>query len=456
MSLFEEILTHPTDEPFIVDENLKLSYGEMIRTVTGIRALIAKKGISPQSVVALRTSQDTASILTLLALLEMECSVLVVHARWPDTMLSEALERVSASYLITPKKLAEIEVQKLSRSQPHPSWATGASVIVATSGSTGVPKLALLALASLLTSARTSAPACALTKRDRWQLSLPLFHVGGLGILFRSLVTGSSISLTNFDEGIANAATTHLSLVPTQLYRLLSDTKVSDRLRLKKCIMLGGAPIGARILRESIESGLPVMTTYGLTEMGAAVTVASAPAISEEGVVSLGRPLPGREIHLSTDGEVLTRGETLFKGYITSEGLSVPNDEAGWFVTGDLGQILSDGTLAIIGRRDAQFISGGENIQPEMIENALTSLPGIVAACVVPIPNEEFGYRPFAFVVSERAILGIEEIREALRPLIPGFALPVGIQEAPLDLLTLSGKISRALATRMAGSSRSA
>jgi acyl-CoA synthetase (AMP-forming)/AMP-acid ligase II len=74
----------------------------------------------------------------------------------------------------------------------------------------------------------------------------------------------------------------------------------------------------------------------------------------------------------------------------------------------------------------------------------------------VPIPNEEFGYRPFAFVVSERAILGIEEIREALRPLIPGFALPVGIQEAPRDLLTLSGKISRALATRMADSSRSA
>jgi O-succinylbenzoic acid--CoA ligase len=450
MNLVAEILTHPTDEPFIVDEDMKLSYGEMTRAVEKIRALTARSGISPRSVVALRAGQDTASVLTLLALLEMECSVLVVHTRWPDTMLSEALKRARASHILTPRTHTEVEVQPISASHVAPSWATGASVIVATSGSTGVPKLALLSLSSLLASARTSAPACALTRHDRWQLSLPLFHVGGLGILFRSLVTGSSISLTRSDDGIADAATTHLSLVPTQLYRLLREANYREALRQKRCVMLGGAPIGTRVLREAIEVGIPVMTTYGLTEMGSVVTLASTPVILEDGTVSLGRPLPGREIRLSSDGEVLTRGETLFQGYITTDALSLRCDEEGWFATGDLGEILSDGTLAIIGRKDAQFVSGGENIHPEMIENALTSLPGIIAACVVPMPNAEFGHRPFAFVVSQGASLDLNEIREALRPLIPSFALPIGVQEAPAELLTPTGKISRAMAVQVA------
>jgi O-succinylbenzoic acid--CoA ligase len=198
---------------------------------------------------------------------------------------------------------------------------------------------------------------------------------------------------------------------------------------------------------------IPVMTTYGLTEMGSVVTLASTPVISEDGTVSLGLPLAGREIRLSADGEVLTRGETRFNGYITSEGLCLPCDQEGWFATGDIAELLPDGTLAIIGRRDAQFISGGENIHPEMVENALTSLPGILAACVVPIPNDEFGHRPFAFVVSEGVSLDLNEIREALRPLIPSFALPIGIQEAPEELLTPTGKISRSIAVR-AGAKR--
>lgn len=446
MSLFAELINHPADQPCVVDGRGELSYGEMNHAAYEIRALLKKKGISSRSVVALRTSPDSASILTLLALLEMECSVLVVHARWPDAMLQDALERARASHIITPRALHDVEVHPRSLACPLPSWQTGASIIVATSGSSGSPKLALLSLSSLLASARTSAPACALTRHDRWQLSLPLFHVGGLGILFRSLVTGSSISLSSVEAGVADAATTHLSLVPTQLYRILGDATHREALRHKKCIMLGGAPIGTRILRQAIELGMPVMPTYGLTEMGSAVTLAPTPVIAEDGTVSLGRPLPGREIHLSAEGEVLTRGASLFQGYITPEGLSLQRDTEGWFATGDVGRILSDGTLAIIGRKDAQFISGGENIHPEMIENALTSLPGIVAACVVPIPNEEFGHRPFAFVVSERTPLDIEEIQDALRPRIPGFALPVGIQEAPPELITPTGKISRSVA----------
>jgi O-succinylbenzoic acid--CoA ligase len=448
MSPFSEIYAQPPHHLCIVEDTTALSYGEAVEAVQRVSRALGNNGVVPQSVVGLRTNRDASSIITLLALLEMRCSVVLLHGRWPDAMIRETLTRCLATHLVRPATLDAIDIKPVSNSGSIPSWATGAAVIVATSGSTGVPKLALLSLSALLASARSSAPACRLSSDDRWHLSLPLFHVGGLGVLFRSLVTGSAVSLS--DGGERDEGVTHLSLVPTQLYRLLTEPAAREALRRKRCIMLGGAPIGGRLLLEALQFGIPVMTTYGLTEMGSAVTLAPTPSVSEDGVVPLGLALPGREIRLSADGEVLTRGETLFRGYITGEELSLPLVEVDWFPTGDIGRILPDGTLAIIGRRDAQFISGGENIHPEMIESALTCLPGVVAACVVPVHDDEFGDRPFAFVVSESGSLDIDQIREALRPLLPSFALPIAIREAPLDLLTPSGKISRALALQCA------
>ncbi len=450
MNALDKILNHRSHDTFIAEDTVTYSYGDAVKAIGDTRALLSSKGVSPHDVVALHIERERSSIITLLALLDMRCTALLIHSRWPQTMLTEALERVGARHVVSTTTRDDIEVASLSHEKSKPSWATDAAVIVATSGSTGIPKLALLPLSNLLASAHTSAPACSVTAQDRWLLSLPLFHVGGLGILFRTLVTGSSLSLSRHHEHCGDAKVTHLSLVPTQLYRLLNDAKSRDNLRLKKVILLGGAPIGERIISECLEIGIPIVTTYGLTEMSSTVTLSSARPVVIGGSVSLGRPLPGREIRLASDGEVLTRGEPLFKGYITAEGLSLPLLEEGWFPTGDIGHILSDGTLAILGRRDAQFISGGENIHPEMIENALTSLPGIIAACVVPIPDEEFGHRPFAFVVTERVTLSNNEIRDSLRSMIPAFALPITIQEAKQDLLTPTGKISRPNAQRAA------
>lgn len=449
MSGLNELLRHPANAPLLVEGFTTLTYSEALQAVQATRETLAHQGVSEGAVVALHTMRDFASITTFLALLEMECSIVLIHARWPQSMVADAVQRSAASYVIRACTLNDIEVSSTPRLKP--SWATEAAVIVATSGSSGEPKLALLSLAALLASARTSAPACALTVQDRWLLSLPLFHVGGLGILFRTLVTGSSLAISN--ENLGDAATTHISLVPTQLYRLLKDPASRERLPRLKTIMLGGAPIGERIISECVALGAPIMTTYGLTEMGSAVTLASSAFLIAEHAVSLGHTLPGREMKIAADGEVLTRGTSLFRGYLTSDGLSLPLVEGDWFPTGDIGALLPDGTLVIIGRRDAQFISGGENIHPEMVENALTNIPGIMAACVVPIPDEEFGHRPYAFVVSEGTELNIEELRESLRPLIPGFALPVGIQEAPPDLLTPTGKVKRAMAIHAAGTS---
>ncbi len=446
MTIFHDLLKHPKSSHCIVEDTITSSYGDVKEATRRALKILRERGVSAHSIVALQTDRDTASIVTLIALLEMGCSVLLTNSRWPQTMHAEAIQRVAARHIVTAASLNKIDINPTSHAGQRPSWATHPAVIVATSGSTGVPKLALLPLSSLLVNARTSAPACRLTPNDCWHLSLPLFHVGGLGILFRTLVTGSSLSLTHSLENTKRGPISHLSIVPTQLYRLLRDPSSHETLRRQKVILVGGAPIGPRVITQALELGLPVMTTYGLTEMGSAVTLASSRLIAEGHSISLGVPLPRREMKLSANGEVLTRGETLFAGYITHDGVSLPLVDGDWFPTGDIGRLLADGTLAILGRRDAQFISGGENIHPEMIENALTSLPDIIAACVVPLPDDEFGERPFAFVISEGASLDLNEIREPLRELIPSFALPIGVQEAPKELLTPTGKISRAMA----------
>ncbi len=452
MGCVVEIFSDHGQAPCIIEGTTTRSYAEVRDALRVTRATLSEQGVESHSVVALCTDRDTASIVTLLALLDMGCSVLLTHSRWPQPMVAEAITRVAARHLVTPHALESITVQPLPHPHHTPSWATEAAVIVATSGSTGTPKLALLSFLSLVRSAQTIAHACRLTPSDCWHLSLPLFHVGGLGILLRVVGTGSSLSLAPDLHGAHGTVLTHVSLVPTQLYRLLRDPAAHAALHRTKAILIGGAPIGAHLVADALTLGLPVMTSYGLTEMGSAVTIASANLLREGGVVSLGAPLPGRDMRVTHDGEVQTRGETVCKGYISRDGLSVPVSEEGWFSTGDVGQMLHDGTLAIIGRKDAQFISGGENIHPEMIEHALTALPelGILAACVVPVPDEEFGSRPYAFVVCERATPEIERVRNLLRATIPAFALPIGIQEAPPTLLTSTGKINRAAALQAA------
>ena len=138
-------------------------------------------------------------------------------------------------------------------------------------------------------------------------------------------------------------------------------------------------------------------TSYGLTEMASQVTT-TPPGASKEQLRTAGRALPYREIRVSTEGEILVRGKTLFAGYLRNGGLDRPLDEDGWFHTGDLGELDDGGNLRPTGRRDNLFVSGGENVQPEEIEAALLRLSGVEEAVVVPVPDPEFGARPVAFV----------------------------------------------------------
>lgn len=271
------------------------------------------------------------------------------------------------------------------------------SLLLYTSGSTGTPKIAVLSLKSLLTSATYSVP---LIQNDRWLLSLPLYHVGGIGIMLRCILAKAAIVLDQNHPEI-----THLSYVPTQLYR------ASPVYKNLKCILLGGAPTF------SIPQNLPIYSTYGLTEMGSMVLLRKKPALID-GSFYLGDPLPKREIKLAPDGEIFVRGETLFNGYLGEE--RSPNE---WFATGDLGKRHATEGIAIIGRKDWQFFSGGENIQPEEIEKYLLQIPGVLEAIVLPKEDPEFGARPVAVIRTNMTTISLDSLKEYL----PKYKIPIAI-----------------------------
>ena len=275
------------------------------------------------------------------------------------------------------------------------------ATIVFTSGSTDIPKPALHTFGNHYYNALGSNANIMLRPGDRWLHSLPLYHVGGISILFRCLLAGATIALpghgTPIGDSIADLGATHVSLVSTQLLRLLrEDTELAGL----KAVLMGGGPVSASLVDEALSRGLPIHTSYGLTEMASQVTT-TPPGASLEALRTAGRVLPEREVSISEEGEILVRGATLFAGYVEGKTLDLPLDTDGWFHTGDLGELDENGYLRVLGRKDNLFISGGENIQPEEIEEVLAALPGVEAAVVVPVDDPEFGQRPVAFVRTE-------------------------------------------------------
>jgi O-succinylbenzoic acid--CoA ligase len=160
-------------------------------------------------------------------------------------------------------------------------------------------------------------------------------------------------------------------------------------------------------------------------------------------VTSSGRPLAYRQIKVA-DGEILVRGECLFQGYLTGTGVERTIGINEWFGTRDLGSIDPEGYLTVVGRKDNMFLSGGENIQPEEIEEALMNIGRIYDAVVVPMTDEEYGERPVAFVqVHPDTELDEEAIQRSLREILPGFKVPSRILPFPSTETKAGIKFSR-------------
>ncbi|MGY3964547.1 o-succinylbenzoate--CoA ligase [Aeromonas veronii] len=302
-----------------------------------------------------------------------------------------------------------------------PLESTQLNNMILTSGSSGTPKAVVHRLCNHLASARGSATLIPLDEACGWLLSLPLFHVGGYAILFRVFLAGATLVLDDRSQPLKarleQQPITHLSLVPTQLWRLLAEGFAPARTRLRE-LLLGGAAIPQPLVSRLCAMGLEPKVSYGLSEMGSQVCTAIP---GDAGVV--GKPLPGREVCIR-EQEICVRGATLFAGYYRAGELDLPLDDESWFHTRDKGRFTAAGELLVEGRLDNLFISGGENIQPETIEQLLVDHPAVAQALVVPVPSDEWGQRPAAFIDWHGEPVPDSELAAWIRATLPGFMVP--------------------------------
>lgn len=325
------------------------------------------------------------------------------------------------------------------------------ALVVPTSGSTGLPRHALLDGSALLASA--AATHRRLGGPGRWLLALPLDHVAGLQVLVRSAVAGTVPvpadprdvrSIAAAAAGLvpdAAGAPLYASIVPTQLHRLLAEADADPggaalaALARFDALLVGGAAAGPALVDRAARRGLRVVTTYGMTETCG-------------GCVYDGVPLDGVAVAVR-DGVVELAGPVLARGYAQGgDDAFVTRADGRWFVTADLG--TWDGhRLTVHGRRDDVLVVGGQNVAPAAVEHALAGLVGEV--CVVGLPDDRWGQVPVAVVVPGPAgPPTLAEVRDVISRTLGSAAAPRRLVVVDALPLRGPGKVDRAAAARLA------
>jgi o-succinylbenzoate---CoA ligase len=342
-----------------------------------------------------------------------------LDAGLPAARLAELIDALG------PGSVEDTEGVTSARSGPCEAVAEGTAVVIGTSGSTGPPKGVELSAAALRHSARASLERVGARPGQRWLCCLPVMHVAGLAVLVRSLVSGTEPVLAErADAGtLAASGCAHVSLVPTQLQRLL--LQAGAPLAGFSSVLLGGAAAPAGLLEAARAAGVPVVTTYGMTETCG-------------GCVYDGVPLDGVQAEVRDDDRIWISGPVLFSGY--RRGPRAPAD--GWFRTADLGALDAAGRLRVRGRADDVINTGGHKVVPGEVAAALQTCPGVRDAAVVGQPDPEWGERVVAAVVP--ADPGdpptLELLRRHVRERLPRYAIPSRVVMVDAVPMLLSGK----------------
>lgn len=367
--------------------------------------------IKPNGVIGVKTICPYTTLAFFIACLRQRLIFFPINPKLPKSEVERRLIETKADTLIDKEIFFKPSRYFNPQAQFYYEPKAPCSYLL-TSGSSSRPKICVHSAENYYLSASNSNSCLPFTKNDLWLLSLPLFHVGGLSLLFRTLLAKASLLISSLplDQVLSKYTPTHISIVPTQLLRLL---KKNALLQNFKVILLGGGPIPSSLLQKSSEYQLPTYSTYGLTEMTSQVATGKNNCLNV---------IKGTSLKIDQQSQILVKGPTLFLGYLENSRIKPFLNSEGWFETKDLGRFY-EGRLQILGRTDNQFISGGENILPEEIENALLKHPQILEAIVIPQKDDEFGQVPVAFIRSDHKIQ-TEGYISFLEEFLPRFKIP--------------------------------
>ncbi len=321
-------------------------------------------------------------------------------------------------------------------------------VVVLTSGTTAAPRGVVLPSAALDASA--AAWLGALPPATGWLLALGLSHVAGIGVLWRAMAGRVPIRIeAPGDAGAQLAALrgspalSHVSLVPTQLGRLLDEAGDGPPPPTLRAVLLGGGIIPPDLVTRAAEAGWPVVPTYGLSEAGSGVTALPADEARTH-PTSAGRALPGVSVSISDPdadgiGEIVVGTPARFAGYVGEATSDGP------IHTGDLGRLDDAGRLYVVDRRTDRIVRGGENVSPAEVEAVLTGLPWIADAAVVARREDDLGQVPIAAIVlsPDEVDPGDDAILRACRDSLAGYKVPAAVIRLDAMPRTAGGKLRR-------------
>lgn len=433
--------------PFLVGDLGPLTFAAVEAAVARTAGGLAARGVGPGVRVGVWATNTPGTVVAAFAVARAGGSALLLN---PRAVPAEAAAQVAetGARLVLGSGVSDLGAEVLDPSSldgppmtVSPAAPGDEALVVFTSGSTGRPKGVRLTRANLAASAAASAAHLGHGPDERWLAVMPLCHVGGFSILTRSAREATTVLL---EPRFHPARTGHLlaaeatlaSLVPTMLTRLL-DLGVPDRLRVRG-ILVGGAAAPPGLLARAVDAGLPVLATYGMTETCSQVAT-TLPGADPTGPLA---PLPGAELRI-VDGRIEVRGPMVSPGYVGETRVGE------WLRTGDLGELTREGRLRVLGRADDVIVTGGENVHPAVVEEALARLDGVGDVVVAGVPDPEWGERVAAAYTGPAEI---EVVEKAARAVLAGFEVPRRWLRLDAVPLTPSGKPDRPAVRRLLSS----
>lgn len=465
-------------------------YAALDADVTALTARLAGLGLGADDHVGMLLSTRVAAVRFVHATMRLGATLVPLNTRLTSGELAAQVETADLTTVVCGAETEQlaveaVEAEETGSSVPlvsldDPQWERVASlsavesaspdavepatwdhddtlVLLFTSGTTGDPKAVVLTYGNVFTSAVASAFRLGVLPDDRWLVPLSLYHMGGLAPLYRSALYGTTVVLREeFDPGataddIGTYDVTGVSLVPTMLKRMLdSRGTLSDSLRV---VLLGGAPAPESLVTRCRDYHVPVCPTYGMTETASQISTAR-PEEAVEYLGTVGRPLFATDVSVVDDegnpvetghvGEFVVSGPTVSPGYYDDAEATAAAFDDGRLHTGDMGYCDDGGRLYVLNRKDDRIITGGENVDPGEVVDALREHPGVEEAAVVGLPDEKWGERVAALVVASDRELTTEDVEEHCRERLAGYKLPRQIRFVDDLPRTASGTVERA------------
>jgi o-succinylbenzoate---CoA ligase len=461
------------DREAIVYKEERLTFKELYEMAYFRAGILTGLGVQDTDYVGFLVKSDLETVLHLYAMQIIGAKAVLLNNRLTAKEIAFQLKDANATYLITEEQFHEKvvhlkeEVLEISiylkenieeniyidPKEKDYIALDDTCTIMYTSGTTGLPKGVIQSYGNHWWSAVGNTLNAGLYEKDTWLCTVPIFHISGYSILMKSIIYGMKIVLhDSFDEkkvlqDLWKEKITIISVVTTMLQRIEQATNEKFPAYFRY-MLLGGGPATVELLTRCINKGILVYYSYGMTETSSQiVTLSPEDSISKIG--SAGKPLFPAQLRIVNQleevlgpnevGEITVCGPNVSKGYLNKEN----HLKDGWFFTGDIGYIDSEGFLYVLDRRSDLIISGGENIYPAEVEAVLAEMEGIKEAAVIGIPDDQWGQVPVAFVVGDGSVRSEKWIMENCEKSLAKYKIPkrvIFVSEIPRNA---SGKIVR-------------